>query len=417
MPQIRSNVRSSAADTVILVGSEGNSTWGFARTLHDALTKAGHQVHTAPMNHLMGGYRNAKRMLILTSTYGDGSAPASARQFLTRLEQLDAAISLPVAVLGFGDRQFPRFCQFAKDVDAALSAKGWPHLSPLHTVDRQCVQAFARWGAEIGARIGTPLALVHTPARPRTLSLQLVERFDYGAEVQVPTAVLRFAALARGGIWRRLAGSGLPRFEAGDLLGVLPPGSPLPRFYSLASSSSDRIVEICVRKHPGGLCSGFLHALRPGDTIDVFVRPNPTFRPMRGQAPVILIGAGTGVGPLAGFIRENGGRRPMHLYFGARDPQSDYLYEADLRAWLADKRLTRLSTAFSRAPDRAYVQDRIAADADAVRALVARGAQIMVCGGRQMAQGLARALEEVVKPLGLDLITLRMQGRYVEDVY
>jgi sulfite reductase (NADPH) flavoprotein alpha-component len=417
-PQIRSNVRASAADTIILTGSEGNSTWGFAKTLHDALTKAGHRVHTAPMNRLSGGYRGAKRMLILTSTYGDGSAPASARQFLTRLEQLDVATSLPVAVLGFGDRQFPGFCQFAKDVDAALSAKGWPQLSPLHTIDRQCVQAFARWGAEIGVRIGTPLNLIHTPARPRTLSLQLVERFDYGAEVQAPTAVLRFAVPeVHRGMSRWLAGSGLPRFEAGDLLGILPPGGPLPRFYSLASSSSDRILEICVRKHPGGLCSGFLHALNPGDTIDAFVRPNPAFRPARNRAPVILVGAGTGVGPLAGFIRGNTGRRPMHLYFGARDPKSDFLYEADLQTCLADKRLTRLTTAFSRATDHAYVQDRIAADADTLRVLVARGAQIMVCGGRQMAQGIERVVEEIVKPLGLDLMTLKMQGRYVEDVY
>ena len=107
----------------------------------------------------------------------------------------------------------------------------------------------------------------------------------------------------------------------------------------------------------------------------------------------------------------------MHLYFGARDPQSDFLYEAELRKWLADKRLTKLNTAFSRATDRAYVQDRIAADAEALRGLIAHGAQIMVCGGRQMAQALAKVLEEVVTPLGLDLVTLKAQGRYVEDVY
>lgn len=418
MPRIRSNARASAADTIILVGSEGNSTWGFAKTLHDALTEAGHRVHTAPMNQLFAGYRSAKRMLILTATYGDGSAPDSAGQFLARLEKLDVAMSLPVAVLGFGDRQFSRFCQFAEDVEAALSARGWPRLCPLHTVDRQCVQTFARWGTEVGAQIGTPLALVHAPTRPRTFSLQLVGRFDYGAEVQAPTAVLRFMApKGDGGIWQHIAGARLPRFEAGDLLGVLPPGSALPRFYSLASSSSDGILEVCVRKHPGGLCSGFLHRLEPGDTIDAFIRPNPAFRPVGGSAPVILIGAGTGIGPLAGFIRGNAGHRPMHLYFGARDPQSDYLYQSDLQSWLIDKRLTRITTAFSRATDRAHVQDRIAADAEAIRLLVARGAQIMVCGGRQMAQGLANVLEQVLAPLGLDIITLKSQGRYVEDVY
>jgi sulfite reductase (NADPH) flavoprotein alpha-component len=419
MPSINANARAATADTVILVGSEGNSTWGFAKALHDGLTKAGHRVHTAPMNQLAGGYRNARRMLILTATYGDGAAPSSAKQFLARLKNVKAAAALPVAVLGFGDCQFPRFCQFAKDVEAALAAKGWPQLYPLQTIDRQSAQAFSRWSAEIGALIGADLTIVHTPTPPRTISLQLAKRMDYGAEVQAPTAVLRFVLPQDrpAGFWRRLLGDGLPRFEAGDLVGILPPNNPVPRFYSLATSADDGVLEICVRKHPGGLCSGFLHSLKPGDRIDAFVRPNPEFRPAAGAAPVVLIGAGTGIGPLAGFIRRNGERRPMHLYFGARDPQSDFLYEAELRKWLADKRLTTLNTAFSRATDRAFVQDKIAADAVALRSLIAHGAQIMVCGGRHMAQGLAKVLEEVVTPLGLNLVTLKAEGRYVEDVY
>lgn len=419
MPRIKANARAATADTVILVGSEGNSTWGFAKALHDALTGAGHRVHAAPMNQLASGYRNAERVLILTATYGDGAAPSSAKQFLARLQNVKAAQALPVAVLGFGDCRFPRFCQFAKDVEAALAARGWPHLYPLHTIDRQSAQEFSRWSAEIGALIGADLAIAHTPTPPRTVSLQLAERVDYGAEVQAPTAVLRFV-LAQdrpAGFWRRLLGDRLPRFEVGDLVGILPPDNPVPRFYSLATSAHDGVLEICVRKHPGGLCSGFLHALKPGDRIDAFVRPNPEFRPAAGAAPVVLIGAGTGIGPLAGFIRRNGERRPMHLYFGARDPQSDFLYEAELTKWLADRRLTRLNTAFSRATDQAYVQDRIAADAEALRSLITHGAQIMVCGGRQMAQGLAKVLEEVLMPLGLDLVTMKAQGRYVEDVY
>ena len=38
----------------------------------------------------------------------------------------------------------------------------------------------------------------------------------------------------------------------------------------------------------------------------------------------------------------------MHLFFGARDPKSDFLYERELRDWLADGSLSRLTTAFSR---------------------------------------------------------------------
>ena len=138
---------------------------------------------------------------------------------------------------------------------------------------------------------------------------------------------------------------------------------------------------------------------------------------MRGQKPVILIGAGTGIGPLAGFIRHNRKHRPMHLYFGARDPQSDFLYQPDLTGWTKDNRLTRLITAFSRVTSRAYVQDRLREDQEELRQLIAIGAQIIVCAGREMGQGVALALDEVLVPLGLTAATLRAAGRYIEDVY
>ncbi|WP_370660229.1 PepSY-associated TM helix domain-containing protein [Massilia glaciei] len=74
-PRIAFNSAAQAAQTVILVGSENNSTWGFARVLHDALRKAGQRVHTAPMNQLSSGYGAAANLFVLTATYGDGDAP------------------------------------------------------------------------------------------------------------------------------------------------------------------------------------------------------------------------------------------------------------------------------------------------------------------------------------------------------
>jgi sulfite reductase (NADPH) flavoprotein alpha-component len=418
LPRIPHNVGAQSADTIILVGSEGNSTWGFAGTLHEALTKAGHRVHTAPMNRLAPTYAHAARMLILTATYGDGPAPTSANRFLARLDAVKNP--LPVAVLGFGDRSFPHFCRFAEDVSVALRERGWPVLSKLACTDRQSAQEFARWGHDLGAAIGTDLMLSHVAERPKTIALQLIERVDYGAEVQAPTVVLRFAAPkidADANFWRRLRAPRLPEFEPGDLVGILPPGSDLPRFYSLASSSRDGVLEICVRKHPGGLCSSFLHELEPGVTIAAFVRKNPAFRPLRGTAPLILIGAGTGIGPLAGFIRHNTGRRRVHLYWGGRDPASDFLYQGEMTKYLADRRLTHLKAVFSRVAGGGYVQDRIASDANELRDLIQCGAQVLVCGGRDMAAGVARSLEAIIQPAGLELQTLKANGRYLEDVY
>ncbi|MCU4651443.1 PepSY domain-containing protein [Roseibacterium sp. SDUM158016] len=416
-PRIRGNQPAGRAETILLVGSEGGTTWGFAATLHAALTEAGQTVHVGPMSGFAPErYTRAERVIILAATYGDGAAPASAAGFLDRLSALDSVPDIPLAVLGFGDRSFPAYCAFANAVDQAARAKGWPELTPLDTIDRQSPQDFARWGRALGTALGLNLELSHQPVLPKTETLTLISRRDYGAEVQAGASILRFA-LPRATLWQRLRGDRFARFMAGDLIGVLPAGSPVPRLYSLASGRRDGFVEIVVRKHPGGLASSQLTALEPGDTIAAFLRRNPGFRPGRGQTPLILIGAGTGIGPLAGFVRGNARRRPVHLFFGMRHPDSDFFYGNDFPAWQEEGRLTRLVTAVSRGARPHYVQDALRDDAAQVARLIREGARVMVCGGRDMAAGVTDALAEILAPSGLTPAALKAEGRYVEDVY
>ncbi|MDO9524568.1 MAG: PepSY domain-containing protein [Gemmobacter sp.] len=416
-PRLDGIVAAGQADTILLVGSEGGSTWGFAATLQAALTAAGLRVHVAPMQAFAPDrYCRAKRIVVLAATYGDGVAPASAKGFLDRLSALPEGPAIPLAVLGFGDRSFPAFCSYARKVATVASDKGWPMLLPLDTVDRQSPQDFAQWGRDLGAAVGVPLALNHQPSMPSSVSLTLISRRDYGGDVQAPTAILRFALPSRP-LWHRLTGRGLGGFAAGDLLAILPDGSLIPRFYSLGSAGSDGFAEICVSRFPGGLCSGQLLDLAPGDTVRAFIRRNPDFRPGWGRAPVILIGAGTGIGPLAGFARANAAHRPMHLWFGARHPDSDLLYGDEMAAWLADGRLASVTTAFSRTAKRSYVQDALRHDGARIAQLIQDGAQVLVCGGRGMAAGVTEALTDILAPHGQTPAILKAKGRYVEDVY
>lgn len=420
-PRFANNSSAQSADTVILVGSENNSTWGFARTLHAALVESGLRVHSAAMNQLAKNYRHAERLIVLTATYGDGDAPSSANRFMERLDKASFNPDMAFTVLGFGDSQFAHFCRFARQTEAALLARGGKPLLTLDCIDRQSAQQFSRWGKALGAVLGHELNLLHTSQQLTTRQLQLVERVTYGDPLDAPTQVLRFkagAATTRLARLKRLFGAnGLPHFEAGDLIGIVPPGSPLPRLYSLASSSADGILEICVRRHTHGLCSSYLHDLPLGESIDGYIQCNPDFRPITGKAPVILIGAGTGIGPLAGFIRGNTGRQPMHLYWGGRNPDSDFIYEPELKNYLADKRLSNLQTAFSRVKGGSYVQERIIGDALQMRRLMEKGAQVLVCGSRDMASSVMLALDVVLAPMNLNVVTLKSQGRYREDVY
>ena len=403
------------AQTVVLVGSEGGSTWGFATTLGKALIAAGQSVHVAALSGFAPqDYRAARRIVVMTATWGDGAPPTSAQGALERLAS--AQPSVPLAVLGFGDSSFPSYCGFADEFAAMAETKGWGQVLPTDRIDRQSPQEFARWGRAFGAAIGVPLELNHQPSAPAARALTLVSRRDYGEAMQAPAAILRFA-LPKAGMWQRMTGRGFGRFVAGDLLGVVPEGSSLPRYYSLASASRDGFVEIAVRKHQGGLCSGQLMALQPGQTVQAYVQPNPDFRPDHSTVPLILIGAGTGIGPLAGFIRAQGARRPIHLWFGARHPDADLLYGEDLAQWAKAGQLSGLRCAFSRSGRRQYVQDALRQDGEALRSLISIGARIMVCGGREMAHAVRETISEILAPHGMTAAALKAEGRYAEDVY
>lgn len=185
----------------------------------------------------------------------------------------------------------------------------------------------------------------------------------------------------------------------------------------MASGRRDGFVEIVVKKHPAGLCSTQLFELKPGNVVKGFLRRNPGFHAGRQRKPLILIGAGTGVGPLAGFVRANAQLRPIYLFFGIRHRDSDFLYGEDFGAWRLEGYLEQIVMACSRGPKPCYVQDSLRQEAAEIVSLVRAGAKIMVCGGRDMAAGVSAALTDILAPMGLTPALLKAEGRYAEDVY
>lgn len=404
--QHQGEIAAEDADCVILVGSESNSTWTFARTLQRALEGAGRVVYSAPMSQGARDFPAARELLVLTATYGDGGAPQSAAGFLERLEHLRLPKAARVAVLGFGDRRFPRFCQHAVDVEGALLALGFHALMPRRDIDAGSLEAFHAWGRDLGDRLGIALDLAHEPDAPPLGQFRLLDKRIHQAPGDQPLAVLRLEPEGTAS-----------DYQAGDLLAVMAPGATTPRYYSLASDSAHGVLEICVRLRDGGRCSSYLHGLETGATLDGFVQAHREFRPSPGSAPLILIGAGSGIGPLVGFARRNSRQRPLYLYWGGRVPEAGVPFDGHLDRALAEGRISELRTAYSAGPQRAYVQDRLSQDAQQLRQLVVDGAQILVCGGRNMAEGVRQAFDEMLAPLALSVEHLRAGGRYREDLF
>lgn len=396
-------IPSDDADTIILVGSENGSTWDFANILQKQLIKKGAKVYLTKMNSFGPHLSHAKDFFFLTATHGNGDAPHSASKFLSQIGSFKPRPGQYACVLGFGDRTYENFCGFAKTAEEQLIAHDWQIAVPMHKVDRQSSEDFLNWGKAFR------LDLQYQPQLKKTSTVKLMKISSYGEMVQAPVKYLRFKSPSRF--------KSLPKFQAGDIVGITPPNSDRPRYYSLASSSKDGFLDICVTKQLGGLCSGYLHQMEMGDQIEIFAQDNSKFRISKEKIPHILIGAGTGIAPFLGFIRNNKTKTPLHLYWGGRHEKSDFIGSDFLHNALSNQTLTSLNTAFSRQGQKQYIQDRLLQDPEVLRDLITNGAKIMVCGGIGMAQGVRTALDTILTTTEFNTQTLKQAGQYVEDVY
>lgn len=215
-----------------------------------------------------------------------------------------------------------------------------------------------------------------------------------------------------------------------------------PRLYSISSSPltvpHEVSLTVSVVRYENlhgrprkGVCSPYLADAAPGAPVPVSVRRSPHFRPPADPGtPMVMVGPGTGVAPFVGFLEERrarGHQGPNWLFFGEQHRATDFLYEDELTAFLAEGTLARLDTAFSRDQRaKVYVQDRMREHGHQLWSWLQDGAHFYVCGdASRMAEDVDRALRDIaVAHGGLDeegavlyVKQLAAAKRYVRDVY
>ncbi len=413
--RITDNSPLTQADVLVFVASEGGSTWGFAQTLHDALVRCGHRVHTSGLEHFQTAPAT-RQVFVLAATYGEGQAPTHARAALERIAG-HARGAVPVTVLGFGDRQYPAFCAFAQALEQALRARGWPALLPLESIHQQSSQQFARWGEALAQALGEPLVLDHVPRVPPTTALTLISRQDYPGQAGRPTAILRFDWPRPG--WRdRLRGHGLAQLcrgrsgghraarlqRAALLLARLGQRGRIPG--NLRAPVAGRPVLHPPLRSATGRHGPGLHPAQPGFRLCT-AHGEPWCSSARARAWLrwrASSGATTGAPPCT-------------CTTGGATRRWTSISSTDIQRWLGEQRLASVRTAFSRVPGGGYVQDALRRDAPRLRELLARGAIVRVCGSRPMAGGVTEALDEILGTLQSSVQQLKAKGRYAEDLF
>ena len=229
-------------------------------------------------------------------------------------------------------------------------------------------------------------------------------------------------------------------WAAPDLVAALRPLTP--RMYSIASSpclTEGEEAHLTVARvdcrhegvHRWGVASRHLADCDEGDGIDIFVEANERFRlPAEPDRDIIMIGPGTGVAPFRAFVQERaatGASGRNWLFFGNRYFRSEFLYQIEWQAALANRRLHRLDLAFSRDGfERIYVQHRMQEHAAELYAWLEEGAYLYVCGdASRMAPDVHEALRRIgIQQGGLSeegagtwLDQMAHEGRYVRDIY
>lgn len=215
-----------------------------------------------------------------------------------------------------------------------------------------------------------------------------------------------------------------------------------PRLYSIASSQDEVEDEVHLtiahvdyeafgKRHQGG-ASGFLcERLEEGAEVEVYIEKNDNFRlPENPDAPVIMVGPGTGIAPFRAFMQERdaqGADGKNWLFFGNPNFTQDFLYQVEWQGYVKSGLVDKITLAFSRdQKEKIYVQHRLIENGKDVFEWLEAGAHFYVCGdATHMAKDVEAALLSIIQQHGGKseddakeyLVAMRKAKRYQKDVY
>ena len=381
--QIVSNFTADEAEIIILVGSETRNTYRFAHAFFRELESAGKRVFIADLNEYTT-YGQAKTLVVFTATYGDGEAPSNARLFERLIHEVSPLNPMIFAVIGFGSKDYPKFCQFGIKADALLHGHhDFSPILPLHKINEQSETEYAAWIKAWNKSQNMNLRTSLKPNKKADVKFQNFEVINRTPLNSDDNVLIQVCPQQKG------------KFESGDLLQVLAPDTTKTRAYSIAKVDGD--VLLSVKKHEFGKCSPYLCNLKKGDLLKAYVEKNSSFRYPKDAPAVWLIANGTGIAPFLGMIQNTDSSQQLRLFWGGRTAASFNLYSEILEKAQAEHNLHSFDMAFSRDVTGNYVQDLIRKEAEQLIDLLENRGVIMICGSLKMQDGVLEVIAEFLR--------------------
>ena len=391
------------AEIILLVGSENGSTVGFASKIQEQFLANGKKSFIAQMNQYEI-YPKAKQLIIFTSTYGIGDAPANAKKFEQLITQFPQNQSIEFSVVGFGSRAYSDYCGYAIKVDKWLNDQKWTtRLLDLKTINDKSPEEFTNW--VISYKETTDIPLATTPAMyvgkaPKLKNVKVISNTKVTEEDATFKVVLDVKE----------------KFKSGDLLAIYPESDHKERLYSVGKV--DNKLQLIVKLHEFGLGSQYLYNLVQNSTIKARIVKNKAFR-FPKTSKVVMIANGTGIAPFLGMIDENSKNVETHLYCGFRhDNETTKSYQEFATKQISTNHLSQFHIAFSREENKQYVMDLVNRDAKFFAETLQNGGILMICGALKMQHDVEKVLEEICQQhLKKSFEEFKTNGQFLTDCY
>lgn len=444
----------------IYFATETGNAKGVAQQLAKAAKKAGWKPAINPVTRVTIEElaRGEGPAVFVAATHGEGDPPETAVKFFDRIKEAQGSVlsTLKYTILGLGDKSYPDYCQFARDLDTQLERLGAVAFMVRRELDVDFAQHVETWMMQLVAALSvsdsvTRIADVSIlPSAPKEIDEAAIRtgkgysRLDPVIGVIKESINLNDRGSKKETFHIEISYKDDLHYAPGDAIGIIMSpeegAEPItPRLYSIASAPSVHQGEIHLTvAHAShklengemgfGLCSHYLATREVGDKITFYVQQNQMFKLPDDERDIIMIGPGTGIAPFRSFVwerAERGATGRNWLFFGEQHAHCDFLYQAEWIEHMSMENLDAIDLAFSRDQYyKVYVQHRMQQKADALFQWIRGGACIYVCGTKDpMSRDVEAMLLEIIgDKIGADkaedyLADMQDSGRYVKDVY